>query len=110
VTRGCWVLALLAGPPLATAFACRSEPTTKGEPTFNADVAPILFENCAVCHRPGGAGPFSLLTYRDARKRSGQIVEVTGTGYMPPWLPEPGYGEFADARGLSETELDTLAR
>ncbi len=32
-------------------------------PTFARDVAPILHGNCAVCHRPGGAGPFSLLSY-----------------------------------------------
>ncbi len=31
--------------------------------TFNHDVAPIIFANCACCHHPGEAAPFSLLTY-----------------------------------------------
>lgn len=31
--------------------------------TFYRQIAPILFEYCAPCHRPGEAGPFPLLTY-----------------------------------------------
>ena len=45
--------------------ACGSD----AEPTFNKDVAPILFNHCASCHRPHEVGPFSLLTFADARKR-----------------------------------------
>ena len=30
--------------------------------TFNRDVAPIVYEHCSTCHRPGEAAPFSLLT------------------------------------------------
>lgn len=41
--------------------------------TFNRDIAPILFKQCAPCHRPGEAAPFSLLTYEDAKKRAEQI-------------------------------------
>jgi Flp pilus assembly protein TadD len=29
---------------------------------------------------------------------------------MPPWLPEPGHGEFADARVLPSTAIETLQR
>ena len=39
-------------------------PAQPGIPTYSKDVAPILQANCQVCHRPGEAGPFSLLTYR----------------------------------------------
>ena len=39
------------------------------DPTFNKDVAPILFQHCAACHRPDGGGPFPLLSFADARKR-----------------------------------------
>src|ERR1041384_364401 len=35
--------------------------------TFNKDVAPIFFNNCVQCHRPGEIAPMSLLTYKDAR-------------------------------------------
>src|SRR4051794_2985180 len=58
--------------------------------TFNRDVAPILREKCAGCHRPGGGAPFSLLTFEDARSRASLIARATATRYMPPWKPEPG--------------------
>ena len=38
--------------------------------TYCKDVAPILNQHCAACHRPGEIGPFSLLTYKDAAKRA----------------------------------------
>src|SRR5262245_9417973 len=76
--------------------------------TFNKHIAPIFFANCADCHHAGGAGPFSLLEYQEVKKRAGQIVTVTGSRYMPPWLPEPGYGELADARRLSDEQIETI--
>ena len=36
-------------------------------PTFSKDVAPILFEHCATCHRAGEIGPMPLLTYDQVR-------------------------------------------
>ena len=36
-------------------------------PTFSKDVAPIIYKNCTVCHRPGEIGPFSMLTYAETR-------------------------------------------
>ena len=33
-------------------------------PTFTNEVAPILYENCVVCHREGENAPMSLVTYR----------------------------------------------
>jgi tetratricopeptide (TPR) repeat protein len=76
--------------------------------TFNKQVAPILFANCAACHHAGGAGPFSLIEYQEVKKRAKQIVTVTASRYMPPWLPEPGYGDFADARRLDDKQIETI--
>ena len=70
-------------------------------PTFNKDIAPILYQNCAVCHRPNEVAPFSLLTYQDAAKRAKLIATVTERRYMPPWKAEPGYGHFANERRLT---------
>lgn len=82
----------------------------RGEVTFNKDIAPILFHHCAGCHRPDQSAPFSLLTYRDAKKHDRQIAEVVERRYMPPWLPERGYGEFEGERRLSEDEIETVLR
>jgi Flp pilus assembly protein TadD/mono/diheme cytochrome c family protein len=76
--------------------------------TFNKDIAPIVFQNCAACHHPGGPAPFSLLSFQDVKKRAQQIVAVTESRYMPPWLPEPGSGEFVGARRLSDEQIAVL--
>jgi len=76
--------------------------------TFNKDIAPVIFNNCASCHRPGESGPFSLLTYRDVRKHAAQIAAVTRIRFMPPWLPEPGYGDFVGARRLTQNEISLI--
>ena len=78
--------------------------------TFTKDVAPILFKACASCHRPEGIAPFSLLTYEDAKSHAVAIVAATRDRDMPPWKPEPGYGEFLDERRLTGDEIQTLAR
>jgi Flp pilus assembly protein TadD/mono/diheme cytochrome c family protein len=78
--------------------------------TWSRDIAPILYKNCVSCHHPGGAGPFRLLTYADAKRWGAQAVTVTQSRYMPPWLPEPGYGDFADNRRLPDADLATLRK
>lgn len=77
-------------------------------PTFNHDIAPILYQNCATCHRPGEVAPFSLLTYQDAAKRAKQIASVTQSRFMPPWKAEPGYGSFKNERRLSDDQIAML--
>ena len=81
-----------------------------GTVTFARDVAPILYRRCATCHRPDGAAPFSLLTFEDARRRGSQMAAVTASRYMPPWKPEPGFGDFAGERRLSDAEIATIDR
>ena len=79
-------------------------------PTFSRDVAPILFEHCAPCHKPGPYAPFTLLSFADAGKRAKLIAEVTGRRYMPPWLPDQGTNHFADARVLPDRDMETIRR
>jgi mono/diheme cytochrome c family protein len=70
------VLVLLAAAPASS------------QPTFNRDVAPIVFGHCLTCHHPGTNGAFSLLTYADVRPRAASIAAATRSRYMPPWKPE----------------------
>ena len=77
--------------------------------TFNKHIAPLVFQYCSPCHRPGEAAPFSLLTYQDVSKRAAQIVAVTERRYMPPWPPEPGHGDFAGDRRLTDAQLRLMA-
>jgi mono/diheme cytochrome c family protein len=108
---------VLAGKPV-------SVPTTKavgcyiGTPeadagrqlTFNKDIAPIVYQNCAACHRDGDVAPFPLLSYDDVKKRAKQIAAVTHSRYMPPWKAEPGWGEFAGERRLTDAQIVALRK
>ncbi len=89
---------------LPLVFLLAGFPAT-GEVTFNKDIAPVVFQNCATCHRPGQSGPFPLLTYADIKKRAKQIVEVTARRYMPPWLPDGPKDLFLGDRRLSEAQI-----
>src|SRR5262245_35975932 len=96
-------LILSAGLIIATVSAA-----VAATQTFNTDIAPILYQNCAICHRPGEVAPFSLLTYPDAAKRAKLISTVTAKRYMPPWKAEHGYGEFANERRLTDAQIDLI--
>ncbi len=79
-------------------------------PTYNRDIAPILYQNCAMCHRPGEVAPFSLLTYQDTAKRAALIAAITKARVMPPWKPKPGYGDFRDARRLTDDQIALIQK
>src|SRR5215472_3351207 len=76
--------------------------------TFNEHIAPILYNNCTKCHRPGQVAPFSLLTYDDARRHGRDIAIQTQSGYMPPWKPEPGWAAFRDERRLTPDQINLI--
>jgi Flp pilus assembly protein TadD len=77
--------------------------------TFAHDIAPIIYQNCTPCHRPGEAGPFPLLTYQDVKKHAPEIADVTRRHFMPPWAPEAGYSDFSDERRLTDTQIKLIA-
>jgi thiol-disulfide isomerase/thioredoxin len=76
--------------------------------TYTKDVARILQRQCQECHRPGEGGPFSLLTYKDARSWSGAIREEVESNRMPPWHADPRHGKFRNERRLTDAERTTL--
>jgi tetratricopeptide (TPR) repeat protein len=92
-------------PPGVRSAAVGSQPAG---PTFSRDIAPILFSACVPCHRPEGAAPFSLIAYEDVKRRGSEIVRATTERIMPPWKPEPGFGQFADERRLTDSQIAAL--
>ncbi len=78
-------------------------------PTFSDDVAPILYRNCVSCHNPGGPGPFSLLTYADAKGHAKEIAAATRSGFMPPFPPQAAPGTFEDEHRLSKAQIDCIS-
>lgn len=98
---------LLAGF-LATVLNCAAATVPAPPPTFYRNIAPIIYQNCSPCHRPGESGPFSLLNYDDAKRHASQIASVTKRRFMPPWLPEAGYGEFEEERRLTDKQIQLI--
>jgi tetratricopeptide (TPR) repeat protein len=93
---------------LLLATAANLMAATPAAVTFNRQIAPLIYSNCAPCHRPGEAAPFSLLSYQDVRKHGAQIADVTKRRFMPPWLPQHGYGEFLDERRLTDAQIQLI--
>jgi tetratricopeptide (TPR) repeat protein/mono/diheme cytochrome c family protein len=94
----------------AIAFALLAGSAATAAPvTFNQQIAPIVYRNCAPCHRPGQSAPFPLLTYEDVKRHGSLIVTVTHSRYMPPWLPQAGYGDFLEERRLTDSEIQLIA-
>ncbi len=78
--------------------------------TFNEHIAPILFAECASCHRPGGSAPFDLLTYADLEPRLPLILDAVVSRRMPPWVPEPGFVDLVGERHLTDEQIRTFRR
>src|SRR5262249_52408880 len=80
-----------------------------GATVFTRDIAPIVFDKCAVCHHPSGSASFSLLTYSDVKRRAAQIAIVTKNRIMPPWRAE-SVGQFIGQHPLTDPEIDLIQR
>jgi mono/diheme cytochrome c family protein len=110
-------ITLAAALVFVAAFSIFSLPTSTANDakraaravTFNKDVAPIFFKNCAECHRTGEAAPFSVMTYKEARPWARSIKEKVVTREMPPWHADPNHGEWSNDRRLKPAEVETIA-
>ena len=73
--------------------------------TFNKDIAPIVYNNCSACHRPGEAAPFSLLSYSDVAKHGPTISGAVAARFMPPWKADVASYEYRDQRRLTDAQI-----
>ena len=92
----------------ATSAQSRSDVDHANGVTWSKEIAPIFQQHCQGCHRPGDIAPFSLLTYVDAYRERQKVLRVVERRKMPPWKPVLGFGEFLDARRLSEAEIASI--
>lgn len=93
---------------LLIAFVCAVSTNIFAQTVWSTDVAPILFNKCASCHRGGGIAPFSLTTYNDAVAKAGSISAAVQSRTMPPWPPDPAYSRLAHERLLTQQEIDKI--
>ena len=79
-------------------------------PTFAKDVASIMFNKCATCHRPGEVAPMSLLSYEDARPWAKAIKSKVVAREMPPWGADMSQSlPMRNDISLTQKEIDTIA-
>ncbi len=98
-------LVLAASATVATVHTAPA-PTA---PTFTKDVAPIVFDKCASCHRPGEVAPMSLLSYEDVRPWAKVIKTKVMSREMPPWGADPEHSlKMRNDRSLSKAQIDTI--
>src|SRR3989440_1883123 len=95
---------------LAVAAVILGKKNEASSPTFAKDVAPIIFNKCANCHRPGEVAPMSLTSYQEVRPWSKAIREQVIEHAMPPWYADPHTStlKFSNDRRLSQKEIETI--
>ena len=100
---------VLAGDEISTALTATSGPAisyvTTAVPSYVADIAPILADNCATCHREGGIAPFAMDSHTMVQGWSPMIREVLMTKRMPPGQIDGHIGEFINDRLITDEEV-----
>ncbi|MCC2547946.1 T9SS type A sorting domain-containing protein [Hymenobacter sp. BT175] len=76
--------------------------------TYSEHIAPIIYQHCTPCHRPGEVAPFTLQSYQDVAARAQTIKFVTGIRYMPPWKADPSYRHFLDENTLTSQQIQQI--
>jgi len=77
--------------------------------TFSEHIAPIVFDHCVACHRPGEIGPMPLTNYSEISSQGSMLEYVTSIRYMPPWRPDHTYSTFRDENWLTDDEIDMIS-
>jgi mono/diheme cytochrome c family protein len=109
---GTFSLALLAALTFRGELLAQAQfaSTDAADVTFAADVAPIIYQNCSVCHRPGGIAPMNLMSYDDARRYSRRIREQVSNRLMPPYSYDRHVGiqQLQHDWRLSQEDINTV--
>ena len=97
----------ISTPLVATTGSPVSYPE-QGIPSYTADIAPVIAENCATCHRAGGVAPFAMDSHTMVRGWSPMIREVLMTRRMPPGQIDGHIGEFINDRLIDREDLRNM--
>jgi hypothetical protein len=77
--------------------------------SYTTDIAPIIADNCATCHRDGGIAPFAMDSNLAVRGWSPMIREVVLTKRMPPGQIDNKVGhKIKNEMNLSDSEMQKL--
>jgi hypothetical protein len=77
--------------------------------TYSEDIAEIIYQKCASCHRAGEIGPMPLTNYDEVKDWGGTIKFVTSNKIMPPWQADPDFSNFLGENYLTDEEITAIA-
>ena len=77
--------------------------------TYSEHIAPIIYNHCTTCHRPGEIAPFSLTNYSEVSNWAAMIQYVTDIKFMPPWKAEVGYQQYQKENHLSASQIQLIS-
>jgi hypothetical protein len=90
------------------AFPERDNRAAHATISYVDEIAPLLEEKCAACHRDGGVAPWSMSSYEIVRGFAPMMREAIRTKRMPPWHADPHYGRFVGDRSLTDEQAKRL--
>lgn len=79
--------------------------------TFTRDIAPILQQNCQVCHQDGAIGPMPLMEYEVVRRYARRVLRMVETHEMPPYHYDRDVGiqDLKYDPRLSDEDIEKIA-
>jgi hypothetical protein len=97
----------LAGKPSGTTD---SGSNTTDDPTWHADVQPLLATNCTRCHTEGGLGPGNFTDLATVKALAPAMLGAMEAGEMPPPASDPSCQDYEGSEhlNLSDDALDLL--
>lgn len=104
------ILATGAHHPVVAQQGSDASTDGRAEVTFTKDVAPILQQNCQVCHQSGAIGPMSLMTYDEVRRYARRISRIVAARDMPPYQYDTDVGiqQLKEDWRMNDEEVETI--
>ncbi len=102
----------IANPVVATTGEAIAFPTRLAHdrvtPSYETEIAPVILENCASCHREGGVGPFAMNSHAMREAWSPMIREVLMTNSMPPGQIDSHIGDFVNDSLIGDSNVQKI--
>ncbi len=107
---GALVLALFAVLAIPGQTLSAQEASADEDVTYTRDIAPIIQQNCQICHRPASVAPMSFMDFRDVRRYARRIKDQVARRLMPPYHYDTGNGiqDLKNDWRLSEEEIGAI--
>ena len=95
---------------LSTALFVALASSVFSQVTFTKDIAPIIYNNCTKCHRPGEIAPFPMTNFDEILPWAQSIKYAVSIRYMPPWKADPQFSRFQGERFLTQHQIDLISQ